>query len=387
MKKAVFWKKITMLLLMCTIIGTTFNTYADTTTDKLNQASSELDNLQQQKQDKEKELAGLKDYQDDLSGDLKDLDSQLSKISTSLDALQDKLNAQDEKIKENEASLKDMQTKADKQYADMKKRIQYTYENGQDSVWVILFKSKSLTDFLNRTEYVNAITTYDRQMLSTYRQTLADIETTKNTLIAEKGQLEDLQNQTKAKQSEVNTVIADKQKKMNQAGSAINNAQGAVDDYEAQIAKQKAYEAELEKKKAAEDAARLAEIKKQEAEQKLQNNPVVVVAGDEALLAALIQCEAEGESYEGKLAVGSVVLNRVASSAFPNTIVGVIYQSGQFSPVASGRFATVLGSGANSTCIQAAQEVLAGKRTIDALYFRTNTGLISGTVIGNHVFY
>ena len=102
---------------------------------------------------------------------------------------------------------------------------------------------------------------------------------------------------------------------------------------------------------------------------------------------ALIQCEAGGESYEGKLAVGSVVMNRVDSSYFPDTVVGVIYQSGQFSPVASGRFAVVLSSGADASCVQAATEVLAGTRTLNCLYFRRNNGLINGTVIGNHVFY
>ena len=95
----------------------------------------------------------------------------------------------------------------------------------------------------------------------------------------------------------------------------------------------------------------------------------------------------EEELEEGKLAVGSVVMNRVASSYFPNTVVGVIYQSGQFSPVASGRYATVLARGAESSCVQAAREVLAGNRTVSALYFRRNTGAIPGTVIGNHVFY
>ena len=112
-----------------------------------------------------------------------------------------------------------------------------------------------------------------------------------------------------------------------------------------------------------------------------------VNASDVAMLAALIQCEAGGESYEGKLAVGSVVMNRVDSSYFPDTVVGVIYQSGQFSPVASGRFAVVLSSGADASCVQAATEVLAGTRTLNCLYFRRNNGLINGTVIGNHVFY
>lgn len=110
-------------------------------------------------------------------------------------------------------------------------------------------------------------------------------------------------------------------------------------------------------------------------------------SSDLTLLAALIQCEAGGESYEGKLAVGSVVMNRVSSSHFPNTVAGVIYQGGQFSPVASGRFASVLAKGADRSCTQAASEVLGGNITIGTLYFRVNDGSIPGTVIGNHVFY
>ncbi len=81
------------------------------------------------------------------------------------------------------------------------------------------------------------------------------------------------------------------------------------------------------------------------------------------------------------------MINRVLSSVYPDTVTGVIYQNKQFSPVASGRFATVLAKGAGSSSVKAAKEVLAGKRTIDALYFRTNNGLIDGTIIGNHVFY
>ena len=88
----------------------------------------------------------------------------------------------------------------------------------------------------------------------------------------------------------------------------------------------------------------MSEIKAQEAEG-ADGSKVQTQAGDLELLAALIECEAGGEPYEGKLAVGSVVLNRVASSHFPNSVVGVIYQRGQFSPVASGRFANRIGKG------------------------------------------
>lgn len=106
------------------------------------------------------------------------------------------------------------------------------------------------------------------------------------------------------------------------------------------------------------------------------------------LLAALIQCEAGGESYEGQLAVGAVVMNRVRSGAYPDSIHGVIYASGQFTPALNGKVNTVYESGKiKSSCIQAAEEALSGVSNIgSATHFRRNNGR-DGIVIGNHVFY
>ena len=106
------------------------------------------------------------------------------------------------------------------------------------------------------------------------------------------------------------------------------------------------------------------------------------------LLAALIYCEAGSESYEGKLAVGAVVMNRVRSGAYPNSIHGVIYASGQFTPAMNGKLNSVYASGnISSSCIQAAQEALAGASNVgDLTHFRRNNGR-EGLVIGNHVFY
>lgn len=106
------------------------------------------------------------------------------------------------------------------------------------------------------------------------------------------------------------------------------------------------------------------------------------------LLAALIQCEAGSESYEGKLAVGAVVMNRVRSGAYPNSIHGVIYASGQFTPAMNGKLNRVYESGnINAGCIQAAQEALGGASNVgDLTHFRRNNGR-EGLVIGNHVFY
>lgn len=106
------------------------------------------------------------------------------------------------------------------------------------------------------------------------------------------------------------------------------------------------------------------------------------------LLAALIYCEAGGESYEGQVAVGAVVMNRVRSSAYPDSIHGVIYASGQFTPAMSGKVNRVYESGKiKESCIRAAEEAISGVSNVGALtHFRRNNGR-EGLVIGNHVFY
>lgn len=111
-------------------------------------------------------------------------------------------------------------------------------------------------------------------------------------------------------------------------------------------------------------------------------------SNDTQLLAAIIQCEAGGEPYSGQLAVGAVIMNRVKSGSFPNSISGVVYQSGQFTPASSGKLARVLSSGnISSSCYQAAAEALSGAdNTGGAKYFHAGTSG-SGTVIGSQIFY
>lgn len=158
-----------------------------------------------------------------------------------------------------------------------------------------------------------------------------------------------------------------------------------------QIAEEEAARVAAEEaaKKAAEEAAtkKAAEQTRKKSATSASSSAVSASHSDLQLLAAIIECEAGGESYEGKVAVGAVVLNRVRSSKFPNSISSVIYQRGQFSPVASGKLSRVLARGANSSCVQAAQAALNGSNNVGgALYFRSS-GTKRGIVIGNHCFY
>ena len=115
------------------------------------------------------------------------------------------------------------------------------------------------------------------------------------------------------------------------------------------------------------------------------------VSSDHRLLAKLVYAEARGEPYKGQVAVAAVVLNRVASSSFPNTVSGVIYQSGAFSCVSNGS----INNTPDSNCIRAALDALNGwDPTGGCLYYYNPKTAVDKwifsrtvqTVIGNHSF-
>lgn len=426
MKKNSKRRMLSALLILFLMIQMTVQ--ADTgTKENVDLASkdtgSSVEELERQREEQQSQLDSLKEYQMNLSDELTELNNGLQEISNELADTQDEIAAKNAEIEAAESRIAELTTLSESQYEAMKKRVQYMYENGNQSYIELLLGASSFSDFLNRVEYAKSIYDYDRQELSNYQDTLAELKQQKEDLETAKEELLAAEQTKQEQKSKADSLVAAQQEKLSAAKSDVADAQTEIADTDAEIARQKAYEEELEAQKAKEDAARQEEIKRQEEElingqqgNNSDNNANsdgassgdntagndtsgdgtsdngtsgggTVNASDVAMLAALIQCEAGGESYEGKLAVGSVVMNRVDSSYFPDTVVGVIYQSGQFSPVASGRFAVVLSSGADASCVQAATEVLAGKRTLNSLYFRRNNGLINGTVIGNHVFY
>ena len=126
--------------------------------------------------------------------------------------------------------------------------------------------------------------------------------------------------------------------------------------------------------------------KAQKAAKAVQKSAVAASTDDVSMLAAVIQLEAGGEPYEGKVAVGSVVMNRVRSGRYAGSISGVIYQNGQFST--AGSVAAVATRGASASCRQAAQEAINGTdNTGGCISFQRASSGHSGLVIGNHVFF
>lgn len=379
------WKRMLGAVLVCSMLSVN-TSYAKTTQQNIDDAKNQINSLQQQRDDAQAQVNDISDKKDDIEEDLSNLNGELQNIVSSMNELEADIAAKEDEIEDAKDELAAAEQQCEEQYEDMKIRIQFMYENSGTSAWQTLFESTSITDFLNRTEYISQINMYDRQKLTEFQEIQQEVADKKAALEEDMEELVAMQDEMKQNQNRVNSLISTAQTNLAKANEDLANAQGNVDELEQKIANMIAYEQQLEEQKAREDAARLEAIKQQEQE---DTSGVVYVPTDSDLylLGAIIQCESDGEPYEGKLAVGSVVLNRVKSSYFPNTISGVIYQSGQFSPVASGRLAYRLEAGVNSVCLQAAQEVLNGNITLNCLYFRRNNGIIPGTVIGNHVFY
>lgn len=141
-----------------------------------------------------------------------------------------------------------------------------------------------------------------------------------------------------------------------------------------------------EERKAAEEAQRIAEEQAAAEARAAEAQAASVAASEQELLAALIYCEAGNQPYEGQVAVGAVVMNRVRSGSYPNTITEVIYQSGQFGPAMTGWLDSVLASGCYSdTARQAAADAIAGSNPVgDCLYFGNGNW---GIKIGDHYFH
>lgn len=106
-----------------------------------------------------------------------------------------------------------------------------------------------------------------------------------------------------------------------------------------------------------------------------------------ALLAALIQAEAGSQPYEGQLAVGAVVMNRVRSGGYPNTVMGVITQPGQFPPATNGTVGVIVSRGAKASCVRAAEAAINGETNVGGATHFGRVGKAVGIVIGAHVFY
>lgn len=387
MKRAVLCKRTVALALLFAILVCDIPSvsHATTTQQQLEEALKDKNELQEKIDAHNEKLDDLKDTESDLKAELKDLNAQLTDVSANLESLEQQIAEKEQEIEVTTAALEEARETEKWQYECMEKRIQYMYVEGEQDYLEMLFSVSSFSDFLNYGDYFSAIADYDRKMLDEYEATRKLIEEEEARLQQEKIELDNLRVAAEAEKSKVAGLIGQTSNSISKYGDLISKAEEEALAYEAEM-KKKEEDITYLKKKIAEEKA-LSQAAANAAWRDISE--VTFADGDRTLLASIIYCEAGGEPYEGKLAVGAVVINRVLSSKYPDTVVGVIYQKSQFSPVGSGRLDLVLASGkATQACYQAADEAMSGITNVgNCLYFRTPIEGLTGINIGGHVFY
>jgi len=374
-----------VILLLC-VVPQAPASAAKSTQERLEEAQQQQQQTQSQLNETKDNLSSLEGQRNELQEELSNLNDQLNEVSNRLESLEAQIDAKEAQIEETQAQLEAARQTEVEQYESMKERIRFMYENSQTAYLEMLFSAKNFGEFLNRSEYIAQIENYDRQKLEEYQETCAMIEEEEAKLADELDELEALSLEAQTEQQRVDGLVA-------QTSNSIAGYSDQISETEQQML---AYEAQMEQlnnnvaalKAQLEEEKRLAALSA--ASVKRDISQVVFDEGDRYLLANLIYCEAGGEPYAGQLAVGSVVINRVLSPLFPDTVVGVIYAKRQFSPVASGRLALALAQNrATANCYRAADEAMSGVTNVsDCVFFRTPIdGISPRYVIGGHIFY
>lgn len=379
-------KNIAIVFLTLLLAGTMpITTLALTTQEKIDQAEQEKKETEGKLSDTKENIDSMKGVQDSLKGQLNNLNEQLTAVGNDLNALEKQIAEQEEQIRLTQAALEEARQTAEAQYELMKTRIRIIYEQGETSYMEMLLTCDNFADILNRAEYISEASRYDRMMLEEYRNTRDEVERQEIALETELDGLNDMKIQVQAKQSQVSGLVSQTANSIATYADEIDEAEESAREYEAEIAAQEQNLAALRKQ--LEEEKRLSALAASSAKRDISE--VVFADGDRFLLANLIYCEAGGEPYAGQVAVGAVVINRLLSSVYPDTITGVIYQNGQFSPVKSGRLAAALAvNKATESCYRAADEAMAGVTNVgNCVYFRTPIPGLTGISIGGHIFY
>lgn len=358
--------------------------------------ASSIDEVIQKRDDLKEEINDLYNEANEISEDYQKYNKRYKELQSEVTKTEGNIKKNEEDIASINKELDTITKNRDEQYQLMKKRIAFTYENHNKPFIIILLESKSFSDFINKIEFITSLLEYDQSIIDEFERINVELSEKENELNEKQEQLNsDLATVADAK-NEMKKLADEAGDALDAKNDEINVAMLTLEEFNAEIERLRQKEREIANANAAAIAAQMEEIQRQieNNEVEEENNSGAVNAGEDelVLLAATIQAEADGEGYEGRLGVASVIMNRVNSSLFPGTISGVIYQNKQFSCV-NYTLPLILERGPNEGCMTVAREAIAGARNTSALFFMTPEAAArlgqSGTPLGNggHVFF
>lgn len=223
--------------------------------EAINQVESQRKALQSGLTDLQAVLNSLEKSKQNLAAYIVELDKTLTQAQAKITELNDSITQKEKEITQTQQELEEAIATEDEQYQAMKDRIKFIYEKGDNFYMDVLFTSSSFGDMLNKAEYIEKLSAYDRRMLILYQETRAYVEVCKEQLEVDKAMLEESRRSVQEEEKALATLIQEKEKEIEAYESDINNQEALVKEYEAEIATQNAEIKALEDAVAAERAA------------------------------------------------------------------------------------------------------------------------------------
>ncbi len=223
---------------------------------EIEKAKEQVSGLKNSLTDVEKLKKELEQSKSDLTAYVQQLDGQLSDIQEKIEQYNTIIIEKEEEIEETTQDLEAAVEQQEEQYAAMKKRIQFMYERSDSFYMETLFGSDSISGIVNRADYIEALSRYDREKLDEYVETRKYVELCKEELEAEKELLDEAREAVKQEEASVNSLIDEKEAQIVSVSGDIANKEAAIKEYEDMIAQENAEIAALEKA-VAEERARL----------------------------------------------------------------------------------------------------------------------------------
>ena len=222
---------------------------------QISNAKKERDSLKSAKTDLEKVKKQLETSKSNLNTYISQIDASLTDIQLKIDTLNEQITEKENQIEETTNELHEAERIQQEQYEAMKKRIKFMYERGDTIYFELLLESGSFADMLNKAEYIERLSSYDRDKLNEYIATTELISLTKQALEEEKETLDEAKASREAEQDNLEQLLQAKSAELNTVKADISNKEAAIKEYEAEIKAENAAIAALEKEVAADKAA------------------------------------------------------------------------------------------------------------------------------------
>ena len=260
-----FWKKLLCVIICISIVfafpaETAWATTNDSIREKeaeIAEAKKEVETLKSGLTDVEKLKKELEQSKNDLNAYVTQLDTQLSDIQSKISEYNKLIEEKENEIVVTTEELNAAIAKQEEQYEAMKERIKFMYEKGDTLYMEIIFSSSSFSDTMNKADYIEALSAYDRNQLDEYVRTRELIALCKEELESEKEVLDEARIAVEAEEAAISTLISEKEAQIVAVSSDISTKEAAIKEYEDMIADENAQIAALEKA-VAEEKARLA---------------------------------------------------------------------------------------------------------------------------------